>query len=74
MVLPWQHKDGFQWLLSWHLIYTTWAQMPAGAFSWKCQQLPISLLPFGLLPFGLLLFYMSVETNLVRACSVFKLL
>ena len=41
-----------------------------GVFSFS----PLSFgpLPFGPLPFGLLLFYMSVETNLVRACSVNK--
>ena len=33
---------------------------------------PFGLLPFGLLPFGLLLFYMSVGTNLVWACSMNK--
>ena len=31
---------------------------------------PFGLIPIGLLPFGLL--YMSVETNLLRACSVIK--
>ena len=34
--------------------------------------LPVGLLTVGLLPIGLLLFHMSVETNLVQACSINK--
>ena len=56
-------------------IMTSFALSPVAVHTYPHKHtvhLDRGVFPFGLLPFGLLLFYMSVETNLVWACSVNK--